>query len=251
LIGCATTRFEHERTKHHPLSATLETMPKFFTPADRPEEWRKLLAKPHHWKTGFSAKSIAYSWTEAKGFPTEVRSMLEGSGLSPFTDLEFLLGFPEYEVPLPGGSRPSQNDVFVLARGMDGLVTIAVEGKVFEPFDKPVDERFEKPTPGELERLNYLCSLLRLKRAEVGPIGYQLLHRTASALIEARRFGAQHAVMLVHSFSASLESFTDYASFASLYGIKAEQNRVAKAGDFDGVGVYFGWSVGNPEYRDR
>ncbi len=226
-------------------------MPKFFAPADHPEEWQKLLAKPYHWKTGFSAKSIAYSWTEAKGFPAEVQSTLEGSGLSPFTDLEFLLGFPEYEVPLPGGQRPSQNDIFVLARGIEGLVTIAIEGKVSEPFDKSVDERFKESTLGELERLNYLCGLLRLERNEVGRIGYQLLHRTASALIEARRFGAQRALMLVHSFSKSLEGFADYASFAYLYGIRAEPDSVAKAGEFDGVGLYLGWSVGNPDYLDR
>jgi len=77
------------------------------------------------------------------------------------------------------------------------------------------------------------------------------LHRTASALIEARRFGAQHALMLVHSFSKSLESFADYATFASLYGIRAEPNSVAKAGEFDGVGLYLGWSVGKPDYLQR
>ena len=44
-------------------------MPKFFAPADKATDWQRLLAKPDlHWKTGRSAKSIAYSWTEAEGF---------------------------------------------------------------------------------------------------------------------------------------------------------------------------------------
>jgi Domain of unknown function (DUF6946) len=35
-------------------------------------------------------------------------------------------------VPLPGGVRPSQNDLFVLARGAKGAIAIMVEGKVSE-----------------------------------------------------------------------------------------------------------------------
>ena len=55
-------------------------MPKFFSPADEPADWQRLLAKPDlHWKTGHSAKSIAYSWTEAQGFPSEVRAVLDES----------------------------------------------------------------------------------------------------------------------------------------------------------------------------
>ena len=102
-------------------------MPKFFAPADKPADWQRLLAKPVlHWKTGRSAKSIAYSWTEAQGFPSEVQSVFDESAAACLHELEFLLGIPEHEVPLPGGDRPSQNDVFVLAMGADGLVSIAV-----------------------------------------------------------------------------------------------------------------------------
>jgi len=227
-------------------------MPKFFAPADNPADWQRLLAKPDlHWKTGYSARSLAYSWTEAKGFPTEVQTVLNQSTATCLHDLEFLLGIPEHEVPLPGGSRPSQNDVFVLARGADGLVCIAVEGKVSESFDVPVDERFAEPTPGQTTRLNFLLELLELERDEVGAIGYQLLHRTASAILEARRFGAAHAVMLVHSFSQELAHFDDYAAFASLYHQTTEANRLTEAGYIGGVTLYLGWAVGNAEYLTR
>ena len=162
---------------------TIGLMPKFFAPADKPSDWQQLLADPiKHWKTGYSAKSIAYSWTEADGFPSEIQAVLDGSSTACLNDLEFLIGIPEHEVALPGGDRPSQNDVFVLAKGSDGLVSIAVEGKVSEPFDKPVDNRFAKPTPGESTRLAFLLDVLELDRADVGEVGYQLLHRTASAI---------------------------------------------------------------------
>ena len=51
-------------------------MPKFFAPADDPADWQSLLAKPDlHWKTGYSARSMAYSWTEARGFPSKLNKV--------------------------------------------------------------------------------------------------------------------------------------------------------------------------------
>jgi len=227
-------------------------MPKFFAPADDPADWQQLLADPvKHWRTGYSAKSIAYSWTEAKGFPREVQAVLDGSDAACLHDLEFLIGIPEHEVPLPGGRRPSQNDVFVLAKGSDGLVSITVEGKVSESFDSPVDQRFAKPTPGQSTRLAFLLDLLELNRGNVGGIGYQLLHRTASAILEARRFGASHAVMLVHSFSQEMAHFDDYKNFVGLYGQTAEANRLYEAKQLGDITLYLGWVVGNAEYLTR
>jgi len=232
--------------------ATIDDMPRFFAPADDPADWQRLLAKPDlHWRTGYSARSIAHSWTEARGFPREVRAIFEDSDVGHLHDLEFLIGIPEHEVPLPGGRRPSQNDVFVLAKGTDGLVSISVEGKVSEPFDAPVDERFAKPTPGQTTRLKFLLNLLELNRDDVGAIGYQLLHRTASAVLEAQRFGSQHAVMLVHSFSQEMMHFHDYAAFVGLFGQTAEANRLVRARKLGDVTLYLGWVVGDADYLTR
>ena len=227
-------------------------MPKFFAPADSPADWQQLLAKPNlHWKTGYSARSLAYSWTEAQGFPTEVRAVLSAAGAKGLHNLEFLIGIPEHEVPLPGGRRPSQNDVFVLAKGSDGLVSIAVEGKVAEAFDLPVDERFAEPTPGQTTRLQFLLQLLGLNRNDVGAIGYQLLHRTASAILEAQRFNARHAVMLVHSFSQEMKHFDNYAAFVGLFGQTAEANQLVQARQLGDITLYLGWAVGDAEYLTR
>ncbi len=227
-------------------------MPRFFSPSDDPADWKRLLAKPDlHWKTGHSARALAYSWTEARGFPKEVQVTFDQSQVACLHDLEFLIGIPEHEVPLPGGRRPSQNDVFILAKGSDGLVSIAVEGKVSESFDVPVDERFAEPTPGQSSRLEFLLDLLELDRNVVGGIGYQLLHRTASSIIEARRFGARHAVMLVHSFSQKLEHFEDYAAFVGLYEQTAEANRLIEVKRLGDTTLYLGWVVGSAEYLTR
>ena len=227
-------------------------MPKFFSPADTAADWQQLLSKPDlHWRTGYSARSMAHCWTEARGFPKEVHTVFDESGAASLHDLEFLIGIPEHEVPLPGGRRPSQNDVFVLAKGADGLVSIAVEGKVSEAFDLPVNERFAQPTPGESTRLQFLLDLLELDRGDVGGVGYQLLHRTASAILEAQRFGARHAVMLVHSFSQKLEHFDDFSGFARLYGLTAQANGLAEAKQLGDITLYLGWVVGDAEYLAR
>ena len=45
-------------------------------------------------------------------------------------DLDTIFAIPEHKVALPGGARPSQNDVWILAETPAGLVSISVEGKV-------------------------------------------------------------------------------------------------------------------------
>jgi len=115
----------------------------------------------------------------------------------------------------------------------------------------PVDQRFAEPTHGQTIRLKFLLELLSLDCNAVGDIGYQLLHRTASAILEARRFGARHAVMLVHSFSQELKHFEDFAAFANLFQQSAAPNQMMMAKRFDDVTLYLGWAVGNAEYLRR
>lgn len=227
-------------------------MATYYRPADRPEDWQQLLAKPNlHWKTGYSAKSLAHCWTEARGFPPEVAQTFHTSGIPTLQDTEFVVGFPEHDVPLPGGVRPSQSDILVLARSNLGLVAITVEGKVSESFDLPIGERFAQSTPGETERLAYLCNLMQVQRADLDSIGYQLLHRSASAVIEAKRFGASQAIMLVHSFSRSLEHFNDYSNFAALYEVRVTANKIYHIAQIGGIEFYLGWIIGDPEYLKR
>jgi len=166
---------------------------------------------------------------------------------SQFPAAELILALPEHKVPLPGGSRSSQNDIWVLARSKGQLISIAVEGKVSEPFGPTVQEWRADSSPGKAERFSYLLSLLGLSAVPVGA-RYQLLHRTASAIIEAQRFNAAHAVMLVHSFSQSSEWFQDYAAFVALMGGSAKENRMVSVGFRSGVSLYLAWVRGDAYY---
>lgn len=181
-----------------------------YLPSQDPEDWRRFLADPGQWRAGYSAKELAYAWTTG-GWPPSVEATLAGGGES-LSRLEMLVGLPEHKVPLPGGARASQTDLLVIARNGQGeLVVIAVEGKVRESFGDAIvgDWRRQRPSDGREERLRFLCQQLGLAEprdrdlepdTEFESLWYQLLHRTASAVIEATRFNAPHAVMLVHSF---------------------------------------------------
>ena len=222
---------------------------KFFIPTDGPEDWKRLLADPEkHWRSGYSAKALAYSWEEAGEFPREVKQVFSKCAFPILKDIELLVAFPEYKVPLPGGKAPSQNDLFALGSSQGQLIAITVEGKVCEPFDKPVGEWLEGASPGKQCRLKYLCRLLEIDRCSVQNIMYQLLHRTASALILAERFNASAALMLVHSFSQEHKWFEDYKKFLELFGQDGSQNSVVSIGKRSKVETYLSWVVGDSRY---
>jgi hypothetical protein len=238
---------------------------RIFVPAKSADDWQALLAEPQkQWKSGFSAKALAHCWQEADDFPSSVRAAFAASGFPLFQNVELLLALPEYKVPLPGGRRASQTDLFALGRSGDDLVSVAVEGKVAESFGERVEDWIEQraaeeekrgrprePSAGAQERLKYLCEIVGLREEEVFDLRYQLLHRTASALIEARRFTARHALMLVHSFSQTdpADWLDDFQTFADrLKCEEAAGGRVVFVGDRDGIDLYLGWAKGEARF---
>ena len=136
-------------------------MSKFFIPTNIPEDWKSLLADPDkHWKTGYSAKALAYAWQEADDFPHSIKRVFKNSGIKLFQDIEMLIALPEYKVPLPGGRRASQNDIFILAKGNDQLISIAVEGKVDESFGEVIADWKLHDRGGKKVRLKFLCDVV-------------------------------------------------------------------------------------------
>lgn len=222
-------------------------------PSCSADDWKAFLAEPDkHWRSGYSAKTLAYCWHEAGGFPACVRKAFQASGLGHLTAAELLLAIPEHKVDLPGGRRPSQNDLFVLARCPEGHISIMVEGKVNEEFGPLVSEWSVGASDGKQERLRYLLGVLGLDGRGLDSVRYQLLHRAASAVIEARRYCARHAVMLVHSFSAEKARFGDYARFAALFGVKAEAGTVQSAATLkEGIRLSLGWVCGDLTFLQR
>ncbi|MFX0196764.1 MAG: DUF6946 family protein [Candidatus Hodarchaeota archaeon] len=96
--------------------------------------------------------------------------------------------------------------------------------------------------------MKILCSRLGLNFPPPDDIRYQLLHRTASALLEGKRFGAKYAVMLVHSFSPTHEWFDDYARFLSLFGTSGVVNDLSVGGTRSDIDLFFAWVRGDERY---
>jgi hypothetical protein len=213
----------------------------FYTPIGSLDSWQLLLADPVlHWKEGYSAKCLATAWFGAGGPPQTVREVL-AKGPDTWKDIEYLLCFPEHKVDLPGGSRASQSDIFVLAKARESLISIVVEGKCLEPFGPTVAEWSKESSSGKDIRIDYILDLLQLRGSRVEPIRYQLLHRTASAIIEARRFLCTTAIVLIHIFADSPQSYSDYSAFLNLYGLEATRNGPSGAVRLGSIDLYFAW----------
>ena len=218
-------------------------MPRIYVPSRGPNDWRLLLADPEkHWKEGRSAWATAMSWELASGFPNEIQDLFHGTELE---GAEPLVILPEHRVNLPGGARPSQCDVWVLARTNKGLASISVEGKAGETFGPTVGEWSDVSTPGRQERIAFLQAALGLRSVPPDHVRYQLLHRTAAAVLEARRFHASMAVMVVQSFAVSSAGFDDYAKFAALFNVAPQRDRLAPIGIVDGTQIFIGWVDGD------
>ena len=217
-------------------------------PLLKPEDIIPHLAKQElHWRAGYSAQELAIAWSSpGNDFPPAVRRVLQTS--PEYCRAEFIDGFFEREVDLGSPGRNSQTDLMVIVGLGDTLGVIAVEGKVEESFAELVSDW--NTTASKQRRLDGLCSTLGLDVANVGNIRYQLLHRTASAVYEAKRYRSHHALMLVHSFSDSHRWFEDFAAFSSEMGLPiANPGACTASKQCEGVNLCLAWVADTPRVR--
>ena len=213
------------------------------------EDWQKLLADPEkQWRKGYSARTLAHCWEAADGFPPEVADSFSLCSEPLLESLEPLLAVPEFKVALPGGGRPSQNDIFVLARSAAGPVSIMVEGKVNESFGPTLEDWSRSASPGKKRRLNFLSRTLGLNAKLPGDLRYQLLHRAASAIIIGEQYRAAAAVLLVHSFSPDYVGWADFQNFTELFGVDPVPRCIQRLNGPSRVPLFAVWVAGNTEF---
>ena len=222
-----------------------------FIPTKSADDWRSLLADPKkHWRTGYSAKTLAFCWENANRFPPEIVELFLQSGVPEFQKIELLMAFPEHKVYIPPHGHASQNDLFVLAKANNGhLIAIAIEGKVSESFGQTIEKWNAEKSPGKIYRLNFLKEKLGLENEIPLNIRYQLLHRTVSAILEAEQFNAKIAVMIVHSFSQNSDCFEDFVAFMKLFGLdEVEPNQLYVLKETNDIKLYSGWTQGDKKF---
>ena len=100
----------------------------FAEPITRLEDIIPYLAKQErHWKKGYSAYELAYSWVGAKGIPDPVEAVLHQA--EEFRGMELIEGFFEKETDLRSRGRPSQTDLLALIGDGEGFAVLGVEGQ--------------------------------------------------------------------------------------------------------------------------
>jgi len=211
------------------------TIAEHYAPAKGISDWRKAIPA-RHWKEGYSAYQIAHAWENANpDLPPAVAALFYGP-------VELLAAIPEHKTPLPGGRAPSRSDILAFIRIKNRVCAVTVEGKTGEGFNQTVGEWSNNASDNKVTRLKHITAKLGLAYPPAGELRYQLLHRTAAAVIEAKRFNADCAGMIVHSFSPQHESFGDFATFLNAFGIRAAKRDKIYKTDKPGMTLYFGWA---------
>ena len=225
---------------------------RIFVPSLGPSSWRAFLADPFlHWRREKSAWELAVSWEAAaktdSGMPIEmVRALTSNPDLM---GAELLLAVPEYRVKLDDDRRPSQSDLWAILWTPKGHVSVTVEAKAGEEFDKTIEQWLKQESGGKERRLAFLTKELALSGPPPDFIRYQLVHRTVAAVLEARRCHFELALMLVQSFDESPSSWSDYEKFANLFGINAVRGEITGPRQIDDISLYLGW-IDSPKATD-
>jgi hypothetical protein len=210
--------------------------------------WRARLTDPdRQWKRQFSAFEAAVSWEIASkrksGVPAPIEKLLAGGALR---DPLLLFAVAEHKVDLPGGNAASQCDVWAVLKTTAGMLSLTVEAKAGEPFG---DETLEnwllagKTTASRVnreKRFEYIRAHLPLSPSFM-KVRYQILHRCAASVMEAKRFGFQQAAFVVQAFDTPDQSFRDYAMFCECLGIPAARGNLATT-TIDGISLSVGWA---------
>lgn len=232
-------------------------MNRLYVPSLGPTDSRRLLADPDkHWKPQHSALELAVAWEavrkdKKRGMPASVCAAIDS--VAELRGASLVIGLPEHVVDIEGGGHGSQNDLWALLRVGSSFVSMTVEAKAGEALDDLVSVWLTKKSSetgksNKPVRLGALQWALGIADVDVDSLRYQLLHRAVSALLEAERFSARYAVMLVQSFNdaADRESHEDFGKFASVMEAEVSTGRIAKVGRVTAVPLYIGW-VPTPE----
>ena len=211
-------------------------------PLLNPEDVIPHLGKPTHWKQGRSAKAVADSWFQANNIPPRVRAVLDQS--PELKGVELIDAWLERCTDL-GDRRGSatQTDLLAILGIGDELAVMAVEAKVTESFGPLVSEWIGEGGEGKEDRLQRLCDLLGFDRNEVGDLRYQLFHRTAAAILEARRYRAKNAVLMVHSFCEDATGLPDFIRFYERMGVQGcARDALSQPVQVSGTRLWIGWT---------
>lgn len=233
-----------------------------------PGEWKHVVGLDK-WRPRYSAFELAHKWHPARNFPPVVSKALQAEGNpAHLRNLTVRYCLVEWPVFLDTDKAPSRTDLMVYARTKDkDAVIVGVEGKAREPFGQRVDAWVRglsdgqptagvSPKPSRLRRLQFLSTVLDREVSADSKLRYQLLHRTASVLLESRLQGAVAGLLIVHAFPGADGSWADFEKFTTFLDVKVVRGQLSVPVSVAGtpkVPLYFLWvddqCEGVPNFR--
>jgi hypothetical protein len=216
-------------------------IPRLHLPLVEPEDViRHLGHQERHWKAGRSAHALTHVWSRGQTLPPAIRAIFESQ--EDFKSAELIDGFLERQVDIGSEGRPSQTDLLAIVGLKNRIAVVAIEAKAGEPFGALVSQWLDG-SETKRRRLEVLCQMLDLSAEQAMPLRYQLLHRTASAIFEARRYRTTLACMIVHDFSADRAGYVDFCAFADAIGARGIRSGVLSGAlAKGGVSLHLGWA---------
>jgi hypothetical protein len=169
------------------------------------KDWFRCAPPKRQWRDSRSAKELAKAWCGdgAASTPAGFLALLRSHELT--RELVLERGIPEYVTQLddiPGEGR--NNDMVLIAMAGDRRVIVTVEAKADESFGPQVRTYVEAKretksrVPKRVDGL--LKALFDVVRDGHYDLRYQLVHACAATLIEARRWEAKLAILVIQEF---------------------------------------------------
>jgi hypothetical protein len=218
-------------------------LPRLHVPVIEPEDViRHLGHQEKHWKAGRSAYALTQLWFRAQQLPDSISSLFASH--PDFGRAELIDAFFERQVDLGTPGRPSQTDLLAVISLDDRIAIMAVEAKAGEPFGDYVQHWLDG-SQAKFARLSALCATLNISVEVARTLRYQLLHRAASAILEAERYRSRIAILLVQSFVPNEASFADFTIFLRALGVACEISPGVLIGPVSigsSIALYAAWS---------
>ena len=193
----------------------------------------------------------AVSWEAAaksdSGLPAPIYRLFDKTI---YKEPTLLIAGAEHRVSLAGRGGKSQCDVFALLNSAVGLISVAIEAKAREKFGS-CNEALEDwllakgkraSKENRADRWAQVCNYLPTTHAKgYSRVAFQLLHRCATAVIEAERYGVKHAAFVVQAFGSPDSSYQEFCKLGCAMGLECERGKMVITSIRD-IALGIGWA---------
>ena len=230
-------------------------MKRIFVPSNGVGDWKPSSEGAGETASSDATAALAACWEAADGaLPKDVRYLLDASLVLAFADARPIVMLQGYGSKPPGSGATVRTDLRVPAHGKAGLFVISVGGATGDGLGDFVSDRLHRGAPDELARIDAMQAELELSlplnACPMISIKHRCLSLAAGAILAAKEFGAETALMLIHSFSDRSAGFEDFRRFASLFGVSVAPDTIARIPRTCPPDLYIGWCRSDPKNAD-